>query len=121
MNASELRIGNYIKTITEGTHSQIVWQISLVGSELGVNSYHISKIKPVLITKKKLLNFGYSFENDFVFTLKNDFRYSIFIKNDKYYFNYQGACGEFLNKRVKYVHQIQNLYFSLTGHELTVA
>ena len=77
--------------------------------------------KPIPITEELLLKFDFEIEEFSDFTL-----YSLSI-NDKYdtkisYFN---ETKEFdlgidipLN-HIKYVHQLKNLYFALTGKELT--
>ena len=48
------------------------------------------------------------------YTIKYGNRFKINSSDGKYYFlNFR--------KEIKYVHELQNLYFSLTGHELTIA
>lgn len=108
MEAKELRIGNYIrKGVRCGkvTGSDI-YELSKMN--LGFNdSEYIKSWKPILLNEEWLLNFGFKkFVNDFS-------KSKIIIHTRK--------RGYVLRKSVpdiKYVHQLQNLYFALTGDEL---
>ena len=123
MKASELRIGNLVKqsgnivTVESLERSNNDWDRT--------NGLRTLDCKPIPLTEEWLLKFGYSvtdentagkiyhiaeigkFLNDdimLVLYIKGDFKNCIFRKREQ----------------VKYVHQLQNLYFALTGEELTI-
>lgn len=122
MKASELRIGNYVHTINP-RHNDKVLKIESIGDNESVNvffrEYKLSEIEPIPLTEEILLKFGFKKEKT---TYIND--YYIFINgvwNIK--FKREGYCsfitfGCFLTD-IKYVHELQNLYFALTKEELT--
>jgi hypothetical protein len=121
MKASELRIGN---------------KFYLPNGEVGTISYHEIRLlvvsqekpnyKPIPLTEEWLLKFGWKFEKDFRkdfwFCIDNEGNRSEFgvistLTIGKYnYADYFTLYGI----RVDYVHQLQNLYFALTGEELVV-
>jgi hypothetical protein len=115
MNANELRIGNHydhngeIKTVTPNTILE-VWEAKR------------NWCKAIPITEEWLLRFGFTFGiklQDFVkgkyqFTqLKNNILYGEFSEEGIFYFN--------TKTKLQHVHQLQNLYFALTGEELVVS
>jgi hypothetical protein len=115
MNAKELRIGNYydhngeIKTVTPNTILE-VWEAKR------------NWCKAIPITEEWLLRFGFTFGiklQDFVkgkyqfIQLKNNILYGEFSEEGIFYFN--------TKTKLQHVHQLQNLYFALTGKELVVS
>jgi hypothetical protein len=70
------------------------------------------ELKPIPLTEEWLLKFG--FEKNITTDLYPTFSYDILNVNDGivYVLNYG-----FVN-HIKYIHQLQNLYFALTGEEL---
>jgi hypothetical protein len=128
MKANELRIGNWYYT-NDGKPEQIDGHgISQFqdGEVLGqVNDF----IKPIPLTEEWLLKFGfekYPYLDKYKLIEKKGF-----IKKESsymvlcYFLNGYGFCtnhGEdmqsFGNLSIEYVHQLQNLYFALTGQEL---
>jgi hypothetical protein len=69
------------------------------------------KLKPIPLTEEWLLKFGFD-KIDFQF-IKNGIK--LFPIRDLYY------RGNFpIKSDIKYVHQLQNLFFALTGEELTI-
>ena len=116
MKAQELRIGNYVKMDRDYT----------------INEYDIPyafKFEPIPLTEEWLTKFGFEFDNHYPtkdegnYSLNPDDFYTIEAcredKNDilKYY----AYCGgsEYKMHEIKHVHQLQNLFFALTGEELT--
>lgn len=109
MKATELRIGNYFlykNRILNRVNT--AWLNNLKGCE------------PILLTEEWLLKFGFDEGSDIVgecyfineFTPSDVTIYRI--DGDLYYMN--GSTPIIIS----YVHQLQNLYFALTGEELTV-
>ena len=72
-------------------------------------------INPILLTEEWLLKLGFNklFENGTGYRFNN---FNISFYGDVYGVNYF-----YCEYELKYVHQLQNIYFSLTGHELTIA
>ena len=112
MEKNEMRIGNYIKTKSEG----------IIPIERGWQIDEGEETEPIPLTEEWLLKFG------FYFDLKTDYDgywkkykegFEIRIYKFEDYFEYGWQLGHDPIK-IKYVHQLQNLYFSLTGEELTI-
>ena len=115
MTASELRIGN---------------KFYLPNGEVGIISYHEIRLmivaldkpnyQPIPLTEEWLLTFGFKIDTkNFNWNAGigvneiGDFKLSL---------RYTESFGWFFKSRctpIKYVHQLQNLYFALTGEELT--
>lgn len=122
MKASELRIGNLLQD-KEGNIYKVTTLDEDHSAERTIMAWNIKNpaygkdddsLMPIELTEEWLVKF--EFENDEI-TWSNG---SIMLSGD-------GACwfkhfntGNKLGIDVKYVHQLQNLYFALTGTELTV-
>jgi len=117
MKATELRIGNYIDYETE--REIVTMQITYEYIRLIHNGN--KNFKPIELTEDWLLKFGFKYSlrlDDFMFKDQNDV------------FEIQPYKKGFLNlviwhdneilQEIKYVHQLQNLYFALTGEELSL-
>jgi len=116
MKANELRIGNYLKY----KNLDKFFRVSIIDTTETVT---ICNAKPIPLTEEWLLKFG------FKTTISNkDSGYKQFgLRECKFDFMFTLECNgnpEFFLENVGldilYVHQLQNLYFSLTGKELTV-
>jgi hypothetical protein len=125
MKASELRIGNFItQIIYKDTHDEekeilVDWQ------EIWWISKNTKSYRPIILTEEWLLKFGFDKRISNCFKLNNffiDLRYDDILEKDRTIFsrwdNYH--CLYFNLSDLKYVHQLQNLYFALTGEELTL-
>jgi hypothetical protein len=134
MKASELRIGNYVwLNVINKNHDAELRQI------IHLDKNTITEIKkkvltPVLLTEEWLLKLGFNKPNnpygiDFLrriyrINISETQRLEILVfKNKKWRFKlvtgYNRSVNLFdSNKKPKYVHQLQNLYFALTGEEL---
>ena len=113
MKANELRVGNLVN-YDQALH--IIGGHSILMIEEGKD---IELFKPILLTEEWLVKFGFRTE----YPLSNERNY---YNNNKYvsinYFN--GGFRLNVNRliyggiKIRYIHQLQNLYFSLTGEEL---
>lgn len=131
----DLRIGNYIKIRQDNFHFQEILQINkgsvciedAISDEfVGVD---IIEVEPIKISKDWVEKLGFIFIIRNMWELKIDFYTKLqFYENQDDYItlfvqNYNN--GERISdthlalKNVKHVHQVQNLYFALTGRELT--
>lgn len=127
MKASELRIGNYVldeRCVADAIRGILPDELHL-GNSNSVNIIPLSEVKPIPLTEEWLLKFGFEKGTDFFlgeyrkgyYTHGNlevnlDDQFSPTIVDPEYNVHDIG-------NRCEYVHQLQNLYFALTGEELT--
>lgn len=123
MNVEELRIGNIIFISWKNAVNKRVAVVNLGAiMDLASNgSGSAYNYKPIPLSEKWLIKFGFE---------KQVTRYMVSYKKgliDISYFNkskvisiYVGAQRIDNGERIKHVHQLQNLYFALTGEELEV-
>ena len=135
IKANELRIGNHvldrgnkILTIDRFIGNKIECDIKGMPDKSinGIPIYYhpfteeINYLNPIPLTEEWLLKFGIDF------TSEKDYYYLAFTIKDLLFetassmdgFTYNLSCGNQIN--IKHVHQLQNLYFALTGEELTI-
>jgi hypothetical protein len=118
MKAIELRIGNWVFT------NKTEYQIELSDFSDWYNDHNSHQygefIHPIPLTKEWLLKFGFKAIDE------RGYSKEILIKDDRYTFNFvifktnDGYDNDVCLYVIKYVHQLQNLYFALTGEELTI-
>lgn len=106
MTPNELRIGNYVwyakDDIIELTHEKIGWFIKIP-----------TLYDPIPLTHEWVKKFGFKISNTVGGFEAWDLKESSFRLLD-------GKIPPRIGNAVQYVHQLQNLYFSLMGEELTV-
>jgi len=121
ISASELRIRN----IHEGDDFSIprlgISSVKIDGKSFNhITSYGIHLVdegkmefKPIALTEEWLVKFGFTKGGDRCYRIHT---IRIFININKTIFAYafEGAVN------IKFVHQLQNLFFALTGEELTI-
>lgn len=107
MNANELRIGNYYNY--DGI------PIKLDGGFLGeylLNDVPLS-LEPIPLNEQWLMDFGF-IKLDYFYILESEMNLKVGYDLKKFaWHNFQ-----LHNVNIKHVHQLQNLYFALTGIEL---
>ena len=124
MKANELRLGNLIKVggntlDTYQTFIPTLVTLAILNEIAGENEERpdaeLSVFMPIQLTEEWLLKFG--FKEDGTRPDWCDLLSSYNIGNDKiqYLRNESWKC-----LKIRYVHQLQNLYFALTGQELTI-
>jgi hypothetical protein len=116
MKATELRIGNYIQINGDLSYATASLIIAIDELELTV--------KPIPLTEEWLKDFGFIDKYKSCNTDWSIYGFTINQQSDEddegskipqeqiFYYQYQYD--------IKYVHQLQNLYFALTGKELTI-
>lgn len=113
MNAKNFRLGNLVYD-TEGKVNII--NLEALNYFLKYGETKSCQAKSILLTEEWLLKFG--FRNVDGEYLLDDFRYNL-LKTDT--FNGILFCdGIKVLREVRYVHQLQNLFFALTGKELEI-
>ena len=115
MKTTELRIGNLISWIS----SENIEKVMKIDLKY-VNEVSEKDLSPIPLTEEWLLKFG--FENQ---QIELDYPDKLLIISatvgGKYYFYLDDADGStFGLNYIQYVHQLQNLYFILTGTELEI-
>jgi hypothetical protein len=120
MKANELRIGNWYKG---DCLAQQYWQITaqeiLDFYDDPIDDY----FQPIEITKEWLLKLGFEYNNNYDnYVIRARDYYNSVGWNDEdcewYYNNDRSDAGCYYITDIKYVHQLQNLYFALTQEEL---
>jgi len=128
MKAEELRIGNIVEYyITDNTDERKEWwevtKIDVHDLE-SLSQTNDPDYRPIPLTEDWLLMAGFETRGDFNITtfykgenpITKDYLFSlVWLKNNPEPFYRNGY------HKIKYVHQLQNLYFALTGNELTFA
>jgi hypothetical protein len=117
MKANELRIGNYynqngaISQVTPNTIEE-VWEAQRTWC------------KPIPLTEEWLLRFGFKLVSSYN---KEKMVFLLQFGLSKDSFTFESNCGELMYFRyngnyvnIKYVHQLQNIYFALKNEELTI-
>lgn len=131
MEARELRIGNLVEYPNWNNDGSPAYfkirdiytddnKIGLTNGIIQVPSTKLDYIIPVLLTREWLDRFGFYSEiihesDTAIYVLKD---LSFYID----YYSLQPIDSGFpiVKYKIKYVHQLQNLYFSLTGEELII-
>jgi hypothetical protein len=125
MKAEELRLGNLVSNMNP-RHNDSILTIESIGDNHEVNvfyrKYLLSELEPIPLTQEWLLKFGFtakSIQHNFRIESDIDFQISsgqrVIQTNERSSFYLEGY-----GTKINYVHQLQNLYFALTGEELTL-
>jgi hypothetical protein len=123
MIASELRIGNLV-------NYEAGWG-GLYEHEFNIDDFdNIDQINPILLTEEWILKFDGFFKDEEYLSIgrydyKYCFKYRDWANNWAFYIEYTDSGNSNddgvkypIAFDIKYVHQLQNLYFALTGEEL---
>lgn len=119
MQAKDFRIGNYLQDRQERLCKVERIEVDGILAPAIVGGQTSLPVKPILLTEDLLLKLGWiwnieanSFEN-------NDVRMNLKYESiSGSYTMYNYIIKALIAKRIFYVHQLQNLYFALTGMEL---
>jgi hypothetical protein len=106
MKIEELRIGNLVKN---GLGEFIIIKNNI--NEINTGGYFLITLEPIPLTEDLVIDLGLN-----AVELENG---EWFYQNNKFRLN-KNYAGFYYSKNldIKYVHQLQNLYFALTGCEL---
>ncbi len=127
---SELRIGNlfFVKPIKENDfkgHEDFVNGLSDEGVNFYFDDTHSgvkyskNDIKPILLTKEWLLRFGLMISENGSCWVNNTFELRKNIDESYTLYAWNKGNNVFI-KHINHIHKLQNLYFALTGEELTI-
>jgi len=118
MKTNELRIGNWIKTTDEVFRpgEQTVHKIE----NNHINNYHYSFCEPIPLTEEWLAKLGFEgIDEDGLWQRPDNecFQIQLPTLDEEIQHIWDAA---FTGAPCQFVHQLQNLYFSLTGEELKI-
>ena len=120
MKTKYLRIGNLLMLFKDTPSKVIGFANGLLYIQYNDTKYFTIELEyasPIPLTEEWILKFGFEKKKDYY---------------NRYYFSIDGMdiridddmfeteVGESLYKRIKYVHQLQNLYFALNDKELNL-
>lgn len=127
MNKNELRNGNLVLHNGNWSYHKFKGPTVMEWSEddwyaLGECTLFIEDISPILITEEWLVKFG------FTYNIEEGWGYDFNIgcsisRSDDYVWYYFGNIEPFwtdIVPEIKYIHQLQNLCFVLTGEEMSI-
>lgn len=120
MDAIELRIGNLVWEDYGGIYevANLFCDNYIDLKKQGINvigRYSFDSIKPIPLNENWLFKIGYVLTPSGTYLHPNSGNFIWFEKDMKC-----SIAGEFYPIDIKYVHQLQNLYFALTGKELII-
>ena len=122
MEATELRISNIVNCNDKRHHEPYIVVESITSECINVDfrPYNLNELEPIPLTEDWLLKLGFVKRADCEFDFwKNSMWKLKEYKNKKYYQLYH--CSDEVDcTMIKFVHQIQNLFYSLTGEELKI-
>lgn len=115
IEARELRIGNFF---IEENSGEIIKVIGLEEKRIVFSGMFLDKwqSKPIPLTEEILLKCGFTERYDEVFFIATGYVEIIYLKGELYL----SIEGQLLPLQCEHLHQLQNLYFALTGEELEV-
>lgn len=125
MKATELKIDNLL-LLDDDKIIRVLWFklevacIMEVGVEYPSAIVSLDRLKPIPLTEEWLLKFGFNKEGNTIYKELNGFEFGTINTNrykPRFYLQTQGSTSN-ITLPIKFVHQLQNLYFALTGEEL---
>lgn len=119
IKANEIRIGNiYNRKVGKGITPIIIDEMimaEIFGQSL---EYSLNDLEPIKLTKEELKAMGfeeYPHNHDFA---KDGIYISHITSDESYQLEFTSPLIEWMVIDLKFVHQLQNIYFTLTGKEL---
>jgi hypothetical protein len=117
MKANELRIGNLVNYNEGGIFKVIgIHEFGIdCEDEIETTYMEYENFKPIPLTEEWLLKFGFE---ERMFGWWSDVLFLRTENRNGYFYDWQ-KTNQTTGTYIEYVHQLQNLYFALTGEELT--
>ena len=117
---NELRVGNLVHLIADG-HENEPDLVNWIVDDFEFYQNRMKDIQPIPLTEEWLLKFGWIFNIETNSYEKERMPNGHLAKTSFGWdmFNYV-LKSKTTNKTFYFVHQLQNLYFALTGEELTI-
>lgn len=126
MNTTELKIGNWVYNSTTKNNMQVYPMMlpQLYSIEKEHGSLKDSNIKPIPLTEEILLKCGFEKEGYLEYIYFGEITNYILDGDTAGTYQVgvnQGCCTTFFSWGIKYLHQLQNLFYCLCGFELEVS
>ena len=126
MKATELRIGNWICFMDEVGESPLYIETEVNLMEIQQAIKYPDFFYGIPLTEKLLIRFGFNVDDNGSYWIDLQTHYLVLIPSEGYFYPVYYEIREFSGEmeqrvsiqRFQYVHQLQNLYFALTGEEL---
>lgn len=123
MESKELRIGNILREKHTGD-KLVVLELTNDRITFDYKTFTTWQAEPIPLTEEILLKCGFVKSENSLFFHKETSPVQFVISLNTYtiYFKYEGLYQPMLEipSKLKYLHQLQNLYFALTGQELEI-
>ncbi len=123
INTKDLRIGNYVTEKKHGFNNDTnpfqIFSIYHEDNNSKINGLSINNFEPIKLTQEWLLKFGGNNEGgkwDFPKLRGSLTKFCPIMDSDEYC--YQHSVFNLTMKNIYFVHELQNLYFAITGDEL---
>lgn len=118
MRVEEIRIGN--ETLNGKVVAISSGDVILVhdGFQSWSSKDLVDGVEPIPLTEEWLLKFGFKKEWGKLYQIEANY-FPVFM-DDNVTWYYSADCYHYTGKALEYVHQLQNLYFTLTGEELKI-
>jgi hypothetical protein len=123
MKSTELRIGNYV--MDRGNKVLLIdhWEYKDKISEKRIDGYHpftefVEHLQPITLTEEWLLKFG--FKKDGIYYENAHLQLSKMTSKNGYDCYCTDLDFSIFMTELEHVHSLQNLYFALTGEEITL-
>lgn len=134
VEANELRVGNLvhrndyvsdlfqIRSISQDRiHAINVVEIDVVNNTIYSSDCTLSELEPIPLTEEWLLKFGFSVSDQPSWNVYEIGEWFILLMEKRDTKIILGALADNIpDVEIKFVHQLQNLYFALTGAELPI-
>ena len=130
MEVQELRLGNLVTTVEGTKHFGKELEIEFLTNNNcydldapldSINGYELNKVIPIPLTEEWIskLGFGYfSNKQGQLYYKHRENGWTLLHSYGKWH--YSTSMSLTLGRELKYVHELQNLYFALIGEELTL-
>lgn len=119
MEITELRIGNYFSKVVDDIHYGD-YVVTKIDKDNLVNEHgeaiYIGYCEPIPLTEEWLLKFGFRPLDNKNWHLG---KIKVWSGATRIYFQFN-TPDDIDDVEIEYVHQLQNLYFALTGEELNI-
>lgn len=123
MKATELRIGNYIeKSLKSGQGRSVIDKVTFTNLQRIFEESGSMNFNPIQLTEELLIKCGWGKgEYDSEYTDNVSLKQEVLSYNvNSQMFCIETNCDVIEIKHIQYLHQLQNLYFALTGQELEI-
>ncbi len=134
LKGKELRIGNWIAMLSETSITEDIYTTKQIasGSEIDQitkmlqisNGNGLIAYKAILITPQILLQFGFKkgtkadYYTEFVNSVGDVKKLYIGIDEGSFFWGIEEELKSVPVEKIRFLHQLQNIYYSLSGHEL---